>query len=194
MMAWIDLIDPEKATDDVAASFATGRAAYGQVLQTWRAIAHNPPVLAAYLPFVRAVFADGPLDRRIKGLVAIRVSWLNGCRYSVSHRVAAARSAGLPETQILGVASPSAEVFSPADLAALCLADELTIGPASTPVGVAPQAVSPEALAEVRRWFSDPEANDLALTVAVWNMLSRYHRLMAFDLDMAPPPPVLDPR
>jgi hypothetical protein len=31
------------------------------------------------------------------------------------------------------------------------------------------------------------------LSVAVWNVLSRFHRVMQFDLDMAAPPPGVDP-
>jgi hypothetical protein len=31
------------------------------------------------------------------------------------------------------------------------------------------------------------------MSIAVWNALSRFHRVMDFDLDMPAPPPYLDP-
>lgn len=191
-MAWIELIEPDDANDAVREVFDAGAATYGRVLETWKAIAHSPAVLTAYLPYVRSVFADGALGGRTKDLVAIRVCLLNGCRYSLSHRISSARAKGLGEATIEAVAHPTSADFSEPELIALSFADELTLLPPITPYAEAPQAVSERVLTAVKRLYSDDAINDLVLTVAIWNLLTRYHRVMAFTLDMTPPPPGID--
>ena len=192
-MAYVELVEKDMAPPEVLAIYAAGESTYGQVLQTWKAIAHNPAVLQAYLPYVRSIFGPGPLDERTKQLVAIRVCYLNQCRYSLSHRIASATKQGIAHDDLIAVADPASGRFTEAELAAMTFAEELTVGPANTPYADSPQVVSKETLDAVKASYSDSAINDLAITVGLWNLLTRYHRVMDFDLDMPPPPPQLDP-
>jgi AhpD family alkylhydroperoxidase len=192
-MTWIELVDPAQAEGELADAFAAGEAVYGKVLEAWKAVAHVDGAFPAYLPYLRRAVGPGQVDPRIKDLAAIRVGMLNGCRYSVSHRVASARKAGVPEEDILGVADPERAGFDERLSAALAFAEELTLAPPAVPPTDAPQAVSDATLARIKAAFDDAEIAELALSVSLWNALSRFHRVLALELDMPEPPAALDP-
>jgi AhpD family alkylhydroperoxidase len=192
-MAWIELVDPDDADGELAEAFAAGEALYGQILQAWRAVAHVEGAFPAYLPYLRAAVGPGRVDARLKDLTAIRVGMLNGCRYSVSHRVASARKAGVAEEEILGVADPGRAGFDERTAAALAFAEELTLAPPNVSIEEAPQAVGAATLARMEAAFDHGERAELALSVSLWNALSRFHRVLGLELDMPAPPAALDP-
>ena len=192
-MAWIRLLDPEDVSGNSRAALDAAAGQYGQVLEAWRALAHSPDVLSAYFPYLRAVVGQGHVDRRIKDLTAIRVSYLNGCRYSVSHRVASARKLGVSEEEILGVAEPAAHPYDEPTAAALAFAVDETMGLPAARRSERRQGVDPDVLARVEDVFTDAQRMELTLSISLWNALSRFHRTLDLDLDMPPPPPALDP-
>jgi AhpD family alkylhydroperoxidase len=192
-MTWIRLVDPEDLSGDARVALDAMAAQYGQVLEGWKAIAHSPDALTAYFPYLRAVVGDGHVDRRIKDLAAIRVGFLNGCRYSVSHRVASARKLGVDEADILGVADPAAHPYDEPTAAALAFADEVTLGPPAVPRHERRQGVAPVVLKRVEAAFSDAQRMELTLAISLWNALARFHRVLDLDMDMPEPPAALDP-
>lgn len=192
-MAWIELLDPDDAEGATAAAFDQGRDAYGTVLETWKAVARVDGAFPPYLAYLRSVVGPGRVDARVKDLTAIRVGWLNGCRYTVSHRVASARQQGVSDEEILAVATPESAGFDEPTAAALAFADELTLQPPQTPATAVPQGVSSATLRRVEAAYDDAARAELALNVSLWNALARFHRVMDLDLDMPPPPPALDP-
>lgn len=192
-MTWIELVDPATAEGELADAFAAGAAIYGQVLEAWKAVAHVDGAFEAYLPYLKRAVGPGRVDARIKDLTAIRVGYLNGCRYSVSHRVAAARKAGVPDDDILAVADPATASFDARLAAAMTFAEELTLLPPRVPPTQAPQAVPPATLAAMEAVFDDAEIAEVALSVSLWNAMARFHRVLALELDMPAPPPSLDP-
>ena len=187
-MSWIELVDPDTAEGELADAFAAGEAVYGKVLEAWKAVAHVDGAFPSYLPYLRAAVGPGQVEARIKDLAAVRVGMLNGCRYTVSHRVTSARKAGVTEEDILGLADPDAAGYEERLAVALAFAEELTLTPPTVPPAEAPQAVSTPTLTRVKGAFSDPEIAELALSVSLWNALSRFHRVLALELDMPEPP------
>ncbi len=61
----------------------------------WRALAHDPGLLAATWDRVQAVMAPGALDPLVKEMVYVAVSTANGCGYCVHSHTAAARAKGM---------------------------------------------------------------------------------------------------
>jgi AhpD family alkylhydroperoxidase len=192
-MAWVRLLDPVEATGELAAALAQGEQAYGQILEAWRAVALVEGVFPVYGPYFRAVTGPGRVPLRIKDLVAIRIGLLNGCRYSVSHRVASARRNGVGEQAILGTADPDGAGYEEPLAAAMAFAEELTVGLPASSVASVPQGVSEQTLARVAASFDDAQRAELALTCSLWNALTRFHRVMGLELDMPAPPAVIDP-
>jgi len=191
-MALIRLVDKDEVPTEVRAVFESGEQKYGKILNTWRAIAHNPAIFRAYLPFLMAVFAPGALDQRIKEISAVRVGILNHCRYTVSHRVNSSRNQGISDKDLIGLLNPAQHNFSPAEQAAMDFTDELTTQVDDVSYVENPQGVKAETLQRLKAHFSDAEISELALSVSLWNALARFHRVMDFELDMPVPPAEID--
>lgn len=193
-MALVRLVEREELPPEAQALFDAGEQQYGQVLHAWRAVAHSPAALGAHVAYLRAVVGPGALDARTKDLVAIRVALLNHCRYSLSHRVAAARRQGVDDATLAALADPGAGParFSERDLAALAFAGELTTDVAEVTRDASAQGVSAATIARVQALFDDAELAELALTTSLWNALTRLHRVLDLELDLPAPPPDLD--
>lgn len=188
----VRLVERDEAPPEVQAVFDSGHAQYGRLLYTWQALANRPEIFVAYLPYLRSIVGPGALDQRLKELVQVRVSVLNRCRYSVSHRVRSAKAAGVPEEDLVAVARGELDRFAPKERLALEYAEELTLKPPLVPYSEERGAVSPALVAKVRESFDDPELVELTATIGLWNALTRFHRVMQFELDMDPPPPEID--
>lgn len=189
-MPKVRMVDREEVPPSTQAIFDEGEAKYGKVLDAWRVIAHSPQVFEAYLPFTQAVFGPGELDARAKQLSALRVTLLNHCRYSLSHRVAAARKQGMSDEDLIAVAQlgESRDHFTDEELAALDFTDELTTRVDDVTYQEDPLGVSAGTMERVLNHFSEREIVELTMSVGLWNLLTRFLRVMDFDLDMPAPP------
>ncbi|GAA3774899.1 carboxymuconolactone decarboxylase family protein [Streptomyces chiangmaiensis] len=164
---------------------------YGEVLNTWAGIGNSPGLLATYLPFLGRLNGSGALDGRVKDLVAVRVAVLNHCRYTASHRCTSALAKGVQVDELAAVADGELKVFNERERLALQLAEEMTIDLPKVSVEDGRTGVSTSVRDDVERAFSAAELVELVMCISMWNALSRFHRVMAFELDMpAPPAPV----
>lgn len=193
-MPLVRMVERDEVPPSTQQTFDAGVKLYGKVLDAWRVIAHNPAVFDTYLPFLQAVFAPGALDARIKQLSAVRVTLLNHCRYSLSHRVDAARKQGIPDEDLIALArlDQNRDRFTEKELAALDFTDELTTRVDDVSSNDEPLGVTADTLARVRNMFSDAELVELAMSVSLWNLLTRFLRVMDFDLDMQAAPPEME--
>jgi AhpD family alkylhydroperoxidase len=104
-MATVRLVADAEAGPEVAAVFADIRATRGSdfINAFWRALAADPPLLAATWARLKQVMVerreDG-LDPLTKELVYIAVSVANGCAYCVHSHTAAARAKGATDAQL----------------------------------------------------------------------------------------------
>ena len=84
-----------------------------------------------------------PLDERVRLLIELRVSYLNGCAYCLAMHTGQARSVGIDESAIATVAAwPESPFFTPAERAALALADAVTTIAAGVPDDVWSEATT----------------------------------------------------
>jgi len=84
------------------------RAVYDDIMATrqtdyinnfWKAIAHDPATLKRTWESVKQIMAPGALDPLIKEMVYLAISSSNGCGYCIASHTAAARKAGMSDTQ-----------------------------------------------------------------------------------------------
>ena len=75
---------------------------------------------------------------------------------------------------------------------ALAFTEELTAQVDDIRYATNKHGVSDKTLQMIKHHFTDEEISELAVNIGLWNALSRFHRVMDFDLDMPPPPPELD--
>jgi AhpD family alkylhydroperoxidase len=188
----VRLIEPHDADPAAAPALEAGTAQYGKALNTWRALLHRPEIFTAYLPYLRSIVGPGTVPGRTKDLAAIAVSIANGCRYSASHRVSAGMKGGITTDEIEALAADRLEAFDTADRLAIRYARELTLAPPVTRHADNPQAVDAAVLDDLAATFDEPQIVELTATIALWNALTRFHRVMGLPLDMPPPPPAIE--
>ncbi|GAW47961.1 MULTISPECIES: carboxymuconolactone decarboxylase family protein [unclassified Nocardioides] len=165
-----------------------GEKAFGQTLHTWSAILNCPGLFGVYLPFVRTVSGPGSVDQRVKDLTAVRVSVLNHCRYTTSHRCFAAKNGGVTDEELVAVADGDFSGFTEVERVGLELAEAMTIDLPQTPRSVSEQGVNEELLARARASFDDRQLTELLMAISLWNALTRFHRVLEFDFDLPAPP------
>jgi AhpD family alkylhydroperoxidase len=111
---------------------------------------------------------DLPLDPKLRELIRVRASMLNGCAYCVDMHTKDARAIGETEQRLYSVSAwHEAPFFSPAERAALALTDALT-QLAGNPL---PEAV----LAEAQRELGADglaAATWIIVTINAWNRVA----------------------
>lgn len=193
-MALVRLVEIEQLTDTPREVAESGLAQYGQLLNTWKAIMNRPDMWATYLPFLRQVAGPGVLSQPLKDLCALYVGVLNHCRYTSSHRATSGLKSGLTVEQMVDAIHEDWGNFDARTRVALEFSKQLTLNPANVNYEDSPQAVDPAVLKELKDLFNDEEIVDLAMTVSLWNSISRFHRVMDFDLDMPAAPEGVEPK
>jgi alkylhydroperoxidase family enzyme len=145
----------------------------GHGINLYRALANAPDMLRAYLGMAWGLRLDPQTPRTLRELVILRGAQVAESEYEWEHHIRMARSAGVPEEQIEAVGAwRDADVFSPAERAALALAEELGRGSVS-------QATS----AELARHFSTPERVELIVTGSFYVMVARLLDAMDVPLE-----------
>jgi hypothetical protein len=80
----ISMLDPTSATGDVAILFDAVSAMLGRVPNSYRILGQSPLVAKMLVPFNAVVQREGAgsvLSAKLKEMVVIKTSHLNGCRY-----------------------------------------------------------------------------------------------------------------
>jgi AhpD family alkylhydroperoxidase len=188
-MALVPLLKSNEFSEIDQPVLAMGEAAYGQVLNTWAAIGNSPGLFATYLPFLRQVNGPGLLDIRFKELAAVRVAVLNHCRYTASHRSTSAMANGATADELTAVAKGDFSGFTERERLALELASEMTTSIPAAPYDQSRTGISAQVWEAAGKLFEPGELTELVMSISVWNALSRFHRVMAFEMDMPAPPP-----
>ncbi|HEX4033557.1 MAG TPA: carboxymuconolactone decarboxylase family protein [Solirubrobacteraceae bacterium] len=130
----------------------------------YRALAHRPELLAAWLAFAGALRSECALARALRELVILRSAALAGARYVWSDHVPMALSAGVRQEQVEALGDwRAATVFARDERAALALADELARG----------ALAGEQTLAELSACFTPGERVELALTAGFYAMVPR---------------------
>jgi len=83
-MPRIEILATENAEGDVATLFASAIEMLGRVPNSYRTLAHTPLIAMLLLPFNAALQREGAgsiLTARLKEMVVIKTSQLNGCKY-----------------------------------------------------------------------------------------------------------------
>ena len=191
-MAMVPLLTSDEFSEVDQGTLALAENAYGQVLNTWAAIGNSPGLFATYLPFLRQVNGPGPLEVRIKELAAVRVAVLNHCRYTTSHRCASAQAKGVTVDELVAVARGDFDGFTEREDLALQLAGAMTLSVPALPRRQNATGVPAQLWEAAGRLFGPGELVELTMVISLWNALSRFHRVMAFDLDMPEPPVEVD--
>ena len=118
--------------------------------------------LAATKPYIQS----SEISARLRALVELRTSQINGCAYCVDLHSREARAAGEGQQRLDCLpAWRETDFYDERERAALAWAESVTL--------VSQTGVPDEAFAEVKRHFSEKEIVDLTLIVASMNAWNR---------------------
>ena len=174
-MARVPLVDPDDP-DPVLSR------AYGRVLDTWpdisnlyRTLGHSPLILEKWIDFAWTLRGEAVSARGIRELVIMRTAQRNAADYEWRHHYPMALEHGVGPEQLAELERwPESDRFSPAERAALAMAEDLAAGTTLSDAGWA-------ALAE---HFDEVERVELVLTAAFYACVSRV--LGALEIDLEP--------
>lgn len=83
-MSRIEMLDPGQAEGEIASLFDAAAAMLGRIPNSYRILAHSPMVAKMLIPFNAVMQRQGAgsiLSARIKEMVVIKTSQVNGCAY-----------------------------------------------------------------------------------------------------------------
>ena len=128
--------------------------------------AHQSPELFKKLSDLSAALKDSAIEQKIRDLVQLRASQINGCAFCVDMHVKEAKIHGESELRLYHVAIwHESNLFMPRERAALAWTEALT----KLPVGGIPD----ELYENVRSVFSEKEISDLTFSIMVINAWNR---------------------
>lgn len=130
----------------------------------FRTMANRPEVLKAFVPLYGAIMGPGTVDRRIKELVYLSVSFANECAYCSAAHTASSKKIGITEDELAALRTEQDAPFNPPERAAIAYARELT--------RTADADDTRDALSE---HFSSEQIVELTLIAAMANFTNRFN-------------------
>jgi AhpD family alkylhydroperoxidase len=151
----------------------------GRVANALRIAAHSPKVAQPLAGFLIAALREeisGVLPLRIKALVILKTSFLNGCSYCVGHNSALGRSIGFSDEEIAAVEGDfrNSDFFTPAEKASIAWAEFLT---------ERTYRQHPEAMPELKRHFTEAQIVEITMVSGFFNFWNRFVDGLQVDLE-----------
>jgi uncharacterized peroxidase-related enzyme len=171
-MAVVSYLANDEVADKIRPIFEGIEKKGGQVPNVLRVMAHNPEMLEAFLG-LNATLPKTKLDGKLRELVYIRTSELNGCAYCRHHHQATGKKAGLSDRQ-LGETSvfESSDAYDELQRDVMRYAEEVTRH----------ISASESLLERLHGALSDREIAELAMTVGIANFTNRVTQTLMVEL------------
>ena len=159
----------EQDHPELAPLVARIKAERGKVLDLYKVLLHSPALMEGWLGLFTAIRQKTKLNGRLRELAILRVAILNGADYEYQAHLPFARKEGASAEQIAALeAWQVSPLFDAAERAVLAYTDTMT-----------KQVQVPDALfAEVSRHFDTQELVELTVTIAGYNLVSRFLEAM----------------
>jgi uncharacterized peroxidase-related enzyme len=131
----------------------------------YRLMAHKPDVLATFPRMYGAIMGPGAVDRRLKEMVYLAVSYVNECDYCTESHLKAGRKAGVSERAIDDLENETNQNFTLAEQAALHYAREMTRSCAE----------DFDTREHLQEHFNEEQIVELTLVIALANFTNRFN-------------------
>ncbi|HVW07593.1 MAG TPA: carboxymuconolactone decarboxylase family protein [Bryobacteraceae bacterium] len=131
----------------------------------YRVMANKPDVLASFPRLYSAIMGPGSLDRRLKEMVYLAVSFVNECEYCTEAHLRGGRKAGLSERVIDDLENETNQNFTLAEQAALHYAREMTRACAE----------DFDTREHLQEHFNEEQIVELTLVIAMANFTNRFN-------------------
>ena len=130
----------------------------------FRAMAHVPEVLKNFPPLYGAIMGRGSVDRRLKELAYLTVSYVNECPYCTAAHTATGRKAGITEDEMQALRTEQDHGFQPQERAVIGYARDLTR-----------TAAADDTRDALYEFFNDEQIVELTLVIAMANFTNRFN-------------------
>ncbi len=179
-MARVPVINPENAPDELKHFYEAVTGLVGRVPNAYRTMAHAPYLAMLFLPFQAANQREWPgvrMSGKIKEMVIIKTSHINGCDYCYAHNTALGEAAGISHDQVIAMSSDdylTSDLFDARERAALEWAEHMTRNTAAS---------RDDVYDRVKAQFSDAEIVELTLICSMFNMINRFNDSLKLTIE-----------
>jgi uncharacterized peroxidase-related enzyme len=171
-MALVSYVSNQEAADKVKPVFEGMEKKLGVVPNVFRAMAHNPEMLEAFLA-LNATLPRTKLDGKLRELAYIKTSELNGCDYCLHHHRGLGKKAGLNDRQVAETAQfETSDAYGDLEREVMRYAEEVT-----RHIDVGDALVS-----RLKTKLGDRELVELAMTVGIANFTNRVTETLRLEL------------
>ena len=172
-MSRISKLDRSEVTPEMAALYDKAFAQRGNVHNMFQVTAHRPEIFATMQAHFGAVLNTGTVSTKLKELIIVRTSQVNVTPYCLASHTILAKGLGWSDDQLAHLAEwPQREDFSPAEKAALRLAETVTRDA---------RAVSDEQFEELRGFYSEGEIVELLCAIGLFNYFNRFNNALQME-------------
>ena len=169
-MSRISRLDRSEVAPDTAALYDKAFAQRGNVPNMFRVMAHRPEIFSTMQAHFAAVLNTGTVSTKLKELIIVRTSQVNVTPYCLASHTILARGLGWTDDQLAHLENwPQREDFTPAEKAALRLAESVTRDAHS---------VTDEQFAELRSFYSEGEIVELLCAIGLFNYFNRFNNAL----------------
>ena len=143
-------------------------------LNIFRMLAGSGPSFAPFMALINAYLNEGILNEELRELVILRVGHLCNSPYELHQHIRVSRALGLSEARIAATRGglPSPE-FSPAENAALALADDLTANVKG----------KEELVESAREHLGDAGTQELIIIIGVYLLVCRFLETLEIEIE-----------
>ncbi|MDA0787423.1 MAG: carboxymuconolactone decarboxylase family protein [Proteobacteria bacterium] len=179
-MARVPVINPENAPDELKHFYEAVTGLVGRVPNAYRTMAHAPYLAMLFLPFQAANQREWPgvrMSGKIKEMVIIKTSHINGCEYCYAHNTALGEAAGITHDQVIAMSSDdylASDLFDERERAALEWAEHMTKNTAAS---------RDDVYDRLKAQFSDAEIVELTLICSMFNMINRFNDSLKLTIE-----------
>src|SRR5262245_24508388 len=171
-MAVVSYVSDQDAAEKIKPVFEGMEKRIGAVPNVFRAMAHNPKMLEAFLG-LNATLPKTKLSGKLRELAYIKTSELNGCSYCLHHHRVLGKKAGLSDRQVAETAQgETSNAYDEMEREVMRYAEEVTRH----------INVSDELLGRLKQKLSDRELVELAMTVGIANFTNRVTETLRMEL------------
>jgi len=172
-MSRISRLDRNEVAPEMATLYDKAFAQRGNVPNMFRVMAHRPEIFATMQAHFGAVLNTGTVSTKLKELIIVRTSQVNETPYCLASHTILARSLGWSDEQLAHLAEwPARDDFSPAEKAALRLAETVTRDA---------HAVTCEQFSELRSYYSEGEVVELLCAIGLFNYFNRFNNALRME-------------
>ena len=172
-MSRISRLERSAVSPEMAALYDKAFAQRGNVPNMFRVMAHRPEIFATMQAHFGAVLNTGTVSTKLKELIIVRTSQVNQTPYCLASHTILARNLGWNDEQLAHLAEwPSRDDFTPAEKAALRLAETVTQDA---------HDVTDEQFAELRTFYSEGEVVELLCAIGLFNYFNRFNNALQME-------------